>query len=241
MSSDRVDDDMAELVRRLCQGHKTEALGEIFDRYYPRLLALATRRLERKQVPESVYEPDDALGSSLDTILRLVMTGRVESIQGVDGFWRLYRKILARKVSAASDRHTSLKRGGPGIRRGMRNGAPTNDPNDATTSLPAMAVPADDLDLFKSNLPSAEVTAICNETTEQLINLLQPDLQSVVRMRLEMRTIAEMAAHLGVSPRSVDRKVEMIREIWASSGLADGIKPRKDIRDRKCCTPRQQE
>jgi ECF sigma factor len=239
MSSNHADSDMTELVRQLLRDHETEALGEIFDRYYPRMLALAARRLERMQVPESVYEPDDALGSSLDTILRLVMTGRVESIQGVDGFWRLFRKVLARKVSAASDRHMSLKRGGPGIRRGKRDGAPVNDSNDATTSHPAVAVPADDFDLFKSNLPRAEVTAICNDVTEQLIGLLQPDLQSVVRMRLEKRTIAYIAANLGVSPRSVDRMVETIRRIWEASGLVEGIEPRKDPPDRKSRTSRQ--
>jgi hypothetical protein len=42
-----------------------------------------------------------------------------------------------------------------------------------------------------------------------------------------------MAAALGVSPRSVDRMLEMIRRIWASSGLLDGIEPWEGIRDRK--------
>ncbi len=42
-------------------------------------------------------------------------------------------------------------------------------------------------------------------------------------MRLDGRTIPQMAAAFGVSPRSVDRMLEMIRRIWASSGLIDEI------------------
>jgi hypothetical protein len=58
-------------------------------------------------------------------------------------------------------------------------------------------------------------------------------LKTIVRWRLDGRTIPYMAAALGVSPRSVDRMLEMIRRIWASSGLLDGIEPWEGMRDRK--------
>ncbi len=57
----------------------------------------------------------------------LVLSGRVESIDGVDGFWRLYRRILAWKIMTASDRLDALKRGGPGIRKSSRNGVVVGD------------------------------------------------------------------------------------------------------------------
>ena len=59
----------------------------------------------------------------------LVLSGRVESIEGVDGFWRFYRRILAWKIMTASDRVAALKRGGPGIRKKTRNEAPGEDLN----------------------------------------------------------------------------------------------------------------
>jgi ECF sigma factor len=132
---------------------------------------------------------------------------------------------------AASDRHSALKRGGPGIRKVTRNGAQVDDPDEAP--LPLSGPVPDDLDLFKSSLLPAEVLAISREVTERLIDLLQPDLQTLVRMRLDGRTIAHMAAVFGASPRSVDRMLEMIRKIWASSGLLDGIEAQEGIRDRK--------
>jgi ECF sigma factor len=224
-----VDADMPELVRRFFQGRQLDGLGEIVRRHYARLRDLARRRLEREQIAEAVYEPDEALNSTLDRMIRLVLSGRVESIEGVDGFWRLYRRILAWKIMTASDRHDALKRGGRGIRKIARNEEHVDDPDEEPA--PLSAVVPDDLDLFKSNLLPAEVLAISDEVTERLIELLQPDLKTIVRWRLDGRTIPSMAGALGVSPRSVDRMLEMIRRIWASSGLLDGIEPLARIRE----------
>ena len=146
-------------------------------------------------------------------MIRLVLSGRVESIEGVDGFWRLYRKILAGKVSAACDRYDARKRGGPGARKRSRHGD--------TARIPANYIPPDDFDLFQSKLPPADIQAISNEVSERLIDFLQEDYKSVVRMRLEGYTVAQMASALGVSPRSINRMLETIRGIWSSSNLLD--------------------
>jgi hypothetical protein len=225
MFSEQANEDMPGLVRRFFRDRQLDGLGEIVRRFYPRLRALAKRRLERERIAESLYEPDEALNSALSKMIFLVLSGRVESIDGVDGFWRLYRKILAWKIMTASDRLDALKRGGPGIRKTSRSSVAT-ERSDEALGPAADAVP-DDLDLFKSNLLPADVMAISSEVTERLIDLLQPDLQSVVRMRLDGRTIPQMAAVFGVSPRSVDRMLEMIRRIWASSGLLDGIEAKE--------------
>jgi len=225
MLSDQANEDLPGLVRRFFRDRQLDGLGEIVRRFYPRLRYLAKRRLERERISESLYEPDEALNSALSKMIFLVLSGRVESIDGVDGFWRLYRKIHAWKIMTASDRLDALKRGGPGIRKTSRSGVATERSDEALG--PATDAVPDDLDLFKSNLLPADVMAISSEVTERLIDLLQPDLQSVVRMRLDGRTIPQMAAVFGVSPRSVDRMLEMIRRIWASSGLLDGIETKE--------------
>jgi predicted DNA-binding transcriptional regulator YafY len=76
-----------------------------------------------------------------------------------------------------------------------------------------------------------EVLVIGNEMTERLINLLQPDLQSVVRMRFDGWTIAQMATALGVSPRSIDRMLDSIRRIRLSSDLLRGVRGLERFRD----------
>ena len=44
-------------------------------------------------------------------------------------------------------------------------------------------------------------------------------------MRLDGRTVAFLAAALGVSTRGVDRMLESVRRMWSLSGLLDGIEP----------------
>jgi hypothetical protein len=85
MPLDHEDQDMPELVRQLFAERRLDALGEIVARHYPRLRSLACSRLKQKKVPAAVYDADDALGSSLNDMMRLVLTGRVESIKDVDG------------------------------------------------------------------------------------------------------------------------------------------------------------
>lgn len=240
MSPENANDDTARLVRRFFRERQLDGLGEIVRRFYPRLRDLARRRLKREQIAEFEYEPDEALNSALSKMIFLVLSGRVESIDDVDGFWRLYRRILAWKIMTASDRLDALKRGGPGIRKNSRSGLATDDALEAPPPPKAGVVP-DDLDLFKSNLVPADVLAISGEMTERLIALLQPDLQSIVRMRLDGRTIPQMAAALGVSPRSVDRMLEMIRRTWASSGLIDEIATREASRAPRASIPGHQE
>ena len=232
MALDRANDDMPGLVRRFFRDRQVDGLAEIVRRCYP---ACATWQSDDSSESTSP-NPNTSLTrhstAPLGKMIFLVLSGRVESIDGVDGFWRLYRRILAWKIMTASDRLDALKRGGRGIRKSSRNGDAGDDSEEMPP--PANGVIPDDLDLFKSNLLAADVLTISGEVTERLIDLLQPDLQSIVRMRLDGRTIAQMAIALGVSPRSVDRMLEMIRRIWASSGLIDGIGPEvRNTRDRK--------
>jgi hypothetical protein len=230
MPADRGDDDMPGLVHQFLRARATNALGQIVTRYYRRMRALASRYLERDDLPEAFYEPDEALNSTVDRMIRLVLSGRVESIEGVDGFWRLYRKILARKVSAACDRYDAQKRGGPGARKRSRHGPFARNSSGEMARIPATGIPPDDFDLFQSNLPPADVQAISNETSEQLIDLLEQEHKVVVRMRLDGYTIPQMAAALAVSPRTINRMLETIRGIWASSDLLDGFSPEKGFR-----------
>lgn len=100
------------------------------------------------------------MDSGLGVMVQLVLKGKLNSIDGVDGFWRLFRRIVARKVMAKKCREAAIKRGGSAHR----------------------LVP-DDFDLFESGLPSVEVCAIADDVTERLLELLDPPLEAVARMR----------------------------------------------------------
>ena len=48
--------------------------------------------------------------------------------------------------------------------------------------------------------------------------MLDPELQTVAKMRLDQFSIAEIATKVGRSRRTIDRRLERIREIWKASG-----------------------
>lgn len=207
--------DVSALARRLFKERDLEALAEIFSAYKPRLCRIARDALRRYKISRSVYEPEDVLSSSLSTMMRLVMKGRLTSLEDADGFWRVYRRILAWKVSEASRKLAAQKRRGPGLSHRK-----TDTPRaGAAEQFHGDDCFPDDFDLFESKLPPVEVEAIGREVTERLIGLLQPGLQTVARMRIDGRSIAAIGDALGVSHRSVNRMVSEIRRIWEGSGL----------------------
>ena len=214
-------DRMPELLRQLLHERSQDALGEIVSLSHRRLRALARIALRRRGVPEAEYDADDALNSAMNVFLRLVLAGRLEALEDADGFWRLYRRILALKVNDAVDRHRAVKRGGS--RTTERSAAAEGKTGHSYGA--SMSVPPDDLDLFQSGLPSAEVEAVAKETTACLISLLRPELQKVVRMRVDGRSVRDIAAELGVATRTVERMLERVRAVWVSSGLVGEIAP----------------
>ena len=189
---------MADLVRQLFREHSwTRSARFCAD---PRLRSLASTALKDKDT-EPLYEPDKALNSSLGVMITLTLAGRLEAIGAVDGFWRVYRRILARRVSAACDRHDALKRGGEGIRKPRSSRLPPGLPTPSYRAAQRAADPPDDFNLFRCGLPSVEVTVIGREVTQLLTALLEPDHQKIVGMRVDGYTIAQMATALDVSPR----------------------------------------
>ena len=76
----------------------------------------------------------------------------------------------------------------------------------------------DDFDLYHSGVPPVEVKLIAKENLARLMDALDPELQTVARLRLRF-TIPEAARRLGMSKSSFNRRLATIREIWKASGL----------------------
>ncbi len=77
------------------------------------------------------------------------------------------------------------------------------------------------MDLFQTTVPSADVNVISCEVVSELLKLLEPELQEIVKMRLGRYSIGFIAFHMRLSRRSIDRRLAKVREVWISSGLLD--------------------
>ena len=73
------------------------------------------------------------------------------------------------------------------------------------------------LDDLLSREPSPEFAAELAEGFQHLLGRLDDrELETVALLRMEGYTVAEIAERIGCAPRSVKRKLSLIRTIWES-------------------------
>ncbi len=75
------------------------------------------------------------------------------------------------------------------------------------------------LEQVLSREPSPEMAAQAAEEFQRLLHLLGDDeLRRMAVLRLEGHTVEEVAGWIGCAPRSVKRKLQLIRTLWEHEG-----------------------
>jgi len=172
-----------------------------------------------QRIPEVEYSKDDVLQSSIRTFFEDVVEGKIDRIADEDGTLRILRRIIADKVSLRRAQMRALKRDRSRIRRWMRGIVVVVTAWDGPSDDKHARI-EDDVDLFQSGVPTAEVILIGKENLARLMDALDPDLRTVANLRLRF-TIPEAARQLGVSESSYKRRLAKIRETWKTLGLVD--------------------
>ena len=180
------------LLEQLKAGNHTAA-QPLWDRYYPRLVALARCRLAGAS--RRVADEEDVALSAFDSFCRGAEQGRFPQLTDEDGLWALLVLITLRKVADLAERQGRLKRGGDRV-RGESGLGPVG------------------LDQFPDDDPTPELAAQFAEEFEGLLGRLgDADLRSVAVWRLEGFSNAEIADRLTCSVVTVERRLRLIRKI----------------------------
>jgi DNA-directed RNA polymerase specialized sigma24 family protein len=173
------------------------AAQQLWQRYFQRLVQLARHRI-RGGGARGADEEDIAL-SAFASFCGHVERGRWPQLQDRDDLWRLLVVLTARKASHLLRDERRLKRGGAGT--------PT-----ASGAGDGVAV---DLDQLVSREPSPAFAAqVADECRRLLQSLGDPALESVALRKMEGYTVEEIGEQLGYAPRSVKRKLRLIRDRW---------------------------
>jgi DNA-directed RNA polymerase specialized sigma24 family protein len=176
------------------------AAQQLWQRYFLSLVQLARRRL-RQAPPRAVDEEDVAL-SAFDSFCRNARQSRFPRLEDRDDLWRLLAVITLRKAGHAQRDQGRQKRGGAS--------RPAGESEDEQAALLEQAL---------SREPSPELAAQMTEEYERLLRLLGDEqLRRVALWRMEGRTVEEVAALAGCAPRSVKRKLQLIRTLWENEG-----------------------
>jgi DNA-directed RNA polymerase specialized sigma24 family protein len=169
------------------QGGDPEAADRLWERYFRRLQGLA-----RVKLPAALQNSPHAEDVALDAFASLwrgTQKGQFPELAGRAHLWRLLVVITARKAYRL---------------------ARTEARERATHAL------GWELDQLLTREPEPGFEVQAAEECQRLMALLGDSrLEAVAGLRLDGLTVPEIAARLGCSPRTVDRKLALIQTLWA--------------------------
>ena len=175
----------------------------LFRAYFERLVHLARAHLDNG-VRRAADEEDVAL-SALDSFFRGAASGRFPSLQNRQDLWRLLLTITLFKARDLANHERREKRGG----------------GQVLAAVDLFDIEDADLDhLIGPEPPPDLAVAFADELRHRLAELPGDDLRRVALARLEGDTVDQAAGRLGVSRRAVERKLQLIRELWQDAFTA---------------------
>jgi DNA-directed RNA polymerase specialized sigma24 family protein len=188
-------------LNELKAGNPTAA-QQLWERYFQALIELARKKLQ--DAPRRAADEEDVALSAFDSFCRGVAQQRFPQLSDRNDLWKLLVVITARKAIDLIEHETRQKRGGgvPGVAAGF-------DPDESTGTRAT-------IEQIVGREPTPAFAAQVAEEYRRLLHLLDDDeLRAVAVWKMEGYTTAEIAGKLGCVERSVERRLRVIRSIWA--------------------------
>jgi RNA polymerase sigma-70 factor (ECF subfamily) len=191
-------DSATRWLRELKQGNR-EAARELWQRYSHRMDHVARARLRHAR--HGGFDEEDVTLSAFDNFCRAVETGRYQDLEGSDELWHLLVTFTLRKANDRLKGEAAEKRGG------QAHSANQTQTFEGGADSRLEKIPTRDL--------GPESAALMAEECSRLLSLLNdPELESLVLLKLEGHTNDEIAARLGYNRRTIQRMLNIVRELW---------------------------
>lgn len=180
--------------RRLQEGDLAAA-DWLWRRYGPELVQLA--RMQLKDTPRTMSDEEDVVQNVFSDFYQGVTEGQFNNVEGRRDLWGLLANITARKAANQRKYHRRIKR--------------RNVSTAAHAELDPRNVPGGIADTE----PSPEMRTEMKETLVRMIECLKdPMLKDIATWILEGCNQDEIAQRLNCVPRTVRRKLQLIRTKW---------------------------
>jgi RNA polymerase sigma factor (sigma-70 family) len=178
-----------------------QAVEQLWNRYYEQLVRFARKKLADGQ--RRAADEEDVALSAFQSFCRGAADGRFPKLNDRHDLWKLLVTITARKAAHQVRRDMQQKRGS-GSTRGESVFAFSGD---------AEFDPGIGEVLGKQ--PTPELAAMAAEQCDRLLATLPDErLRQIALWKLEGFSNDEIAEKLECAPRTVERKLQRIREIW---------------------------
>ena len=192
---------VTEWLGRLKAGDR-DAAQRLWERYFDQLVRLARQKLPAGR--RRVADEEDVALSALNSFFRGLDRGRFPDLHERGGLWPLLVTITTRKIGKLARRENSAKHGGGRLQgesalipRGQRQRGAAWDENLGEAPSPAFAC------------------QVAEECALLLGRLDDAQLRQVALWKMEGYTNVEIAAKLGCVESTVERKLRVIRSVWA--------------------------
>jgi DNA-directed RNA polymerase specialized sigma24 family protein len=179
-----------------------EVVDHLWNRYRFELARLAHRHLDG--APKGVADEEDVAACVFFSVYRGFAAGRFEGVSNRDDLWWLLLAITRQKSIDHVRRELAQKRGEGRVH-------PEAAPGNAGRFDGGVV-----LDQLIGKEPTPEFLVALEEQHRRLLEILDEDiLRRIAASRIDGCSIKEIAQTLGVSVRSVERKLKIIRAQWA--------------------------
>jgi DNA-directed RNA polymerase specialized sigma24 family protein len=195
-----VDEGVTRWLRELEAGDQ-DAARLLWQRYYRELVELARARLG--QTPRRMADEEDVALSVLRCLYEGAARGQFAAVVNRQELWQLLATITIRKVIDHQRLLKKKKRGAGRVRGDSVLKASDGDGWGAG------------FDEILGDAATPEVLAIAAEEYQRLMRVLDDDcLRSIAQCKLEGHRNEEIADRLGLACRSIERKLQRIRQVW---------------------------
>ena len=179
------------------RGGRADAVQSLWDRFFARLVELASKQIRVESRP--VTDAEDVAASVLQSIWQGAKAGRLRDCNTLDEIWWLLVAMARRKCIDHARRATAAKRGGRMTR--LRWG-------EADSAL---------FEDLVSKEPDPQLAAAFNDEYVRLLELLDdPRQQEIAKLKIEGYTNREIGERLKLSEPTIERKLRLVRDVWTS-------------------------
>jgi DNA-directed RNA polymerase specialized sigma24 family protein len=180
------DETVSQWLDQLKQG-SNHAVQELWGRYQSRQIGLARKLLG--DAPRGAADEEDIALSAFNSFCVRAADGKFPVLEDRDDLWKILATITVRKASRLARRER--RRQGANVGQSLEN--------------------------FSDGRPSPEFIATTKQEMRRLFDLLGDDmLRLIAYCKLDGETNSQIAAKIGMSVPTVERKLRAIRQLWTA-------------------------
>jgi DNA-directed RNA polymerase specialized sigma24 family protein len=178
------------------------AAQQLWESYFRRLVGLARAKL--RGTPRRAADEEDVALSAFGSFCRGVEQGRFPQLLDREDLWQLLVVLTVRKAFRLAQYERRQKRGGG--QGSIDNTPPGGEAEDEELPLAQLI----------GREPTPEFAAQVTEACQRLLARLgSAELRAIALWKLEGYTTEEIAAKQDCAPRTIERKLQRIRGLWA--------------------------